>query len=483
MKKQIILLASIALLAGCNKENSILSPMGGLKSSVAESSITADDKDPTNYMKLTDYLPSSQKLIYEERIEFLKYAYNESPTYRDRNLNEVMFLYEAGINMDMNHLAIPLNKFKIEQTFVDINIENGKIPAASIKEGFVAIKEHIKAQGLKKRYVGMLDIEPIRIVGNKVRLRAGLYTGVPIEENKLKVGENYNRPYGDMTFIEFPSLYGDPVCENIEPEDNAAFDLSGRFYNNGSYDIYASNNINYSFNGTQWVFNTDFTLNLYGQPISATFDPLPKLQQMYTYVNVHKDNWPLIPSYKDFYGNLIPGLMPGQIEVIHKDLTIPHNLDPTQMTDNSHIKPNLDILHGYTTKFKEDMNFWPSCSHRHYTEQGPTGGILANKIFYRDRAFWDRGGKSGHENCMSGCEFNDYVDWYTLTIRALSIHQGPYLIPIMSSNKSMVGAEVHACYFIMNRDFKSDGVTKQSNFGLAHFLFPTYGDKVNFMKD
>lgn len=484
MKKKILILASIALLAGCNKENSIFSPNGGLKSSVAESSITADDKDPTNYMKLTDYLPSSQNLIYEERIEFLKYAYNESPTYRDRNLNEVMFLFEAGINMDMNHLAIPLNKFKIEQTFVDINIENGKIPAASIKEGFVAIKEYIKAQGLKRRYVGMLDIEPVRIIGNKVRLRAGLYTGEPIEENKLKVSDNYSKPYGDMNFIDVDGLTLHGIdCDNIDPEDNAAFDLTGRFYNNGSYDVYASNNLNYTFNGTQWTFNTQYTLNIYGVPIAATTDRNPWWQNMYTYVNVHKDNWPLKYSHKDFYGNLIPGRRSGEIEVIHEDDTKSHQF-PT-MTTNSDILPNLDILHGYTTKFKVDMNFWPLCSnHNNYTVPGPNGETFANQIFYRDYSFFDAGAHSFVASCISGCEFNDLTDWYTLAIRALSLHQGPYLIPNMSSNKSMVGAEVHPCFFVMYTGLR-DNVpnTRRNHFGLAHFLFPTYGDKVNFMKD
>jgi hypothetical protein len=76
------------------------------------------------------------------------------------------------------------------------------------------------------------------------------------------------------------------------------------------------------------------------------------------------------------------------------------------------------------------------------------------------------------------------TDWYTLAIRDLSFNQGPYLIPNMSSNKSMVGAEVHPCFFIMKTDLR-DNIpgTRRNHFGLAHFLFPTYGDKVNFMKD
>jgi hypothetical protein len=481
MKNRIIIFASITILIGCNKENSILSPSGGLKSTVAKSSISNEDKDPTHYMKLDDYLPATHKLVYDERIEFLKYAYNESPTYRDRNLNEVMFLYEAGINMDMNHLAIPLNKFKIEQAFFEIKIENGKIPAASIKEGFLAIKELIKAQGLKRRYVGMLDIEPIRIVGDKARLRAGLYTGEPIEGNMLKVAQDYNRPYGDMNFIEFPNVYGGSRCDNIIPEDNAADDLSGRFYNNGTYDIYASQNTNlYTFNGSQWIFNQFDLLNSYGVPIATSTDKNPWWQQMYTYVNVHKDNWPLVPTHKQFYGNLIPGLLPGQIEVIHNDMTLNPKIYPTQMTDKSHILSNLDILHGYTTKYKVDMNFWPLCSHHHFIEQGPNGEKFANKIFYRSHAFFDAGGKSVHENCISGCEFNDFIEWYSAHITNLSNSSSSGLY---SGTKKMIGAEVHPCYFVMQKGFKSDGVSVRRFFGLAHFLFPTYGDKVNFMKD
>jgi hypothetical protein len=332
--------------------------------------------------------------------------------------------------------------------------------------------------------VGMLDIEPIRIVGDKIRLRAGLYTGEPIDGNKLKVGMDYSRPYGDMNFIDVDGLTLHGLsCDNIIPEDNAAFDLSGRFYNNGTYDVYAFQNTNlYTFNGSQWIFNQFDLLNPYGVPTATSTDKNPWWRQMYTYINIHKENWPLKYTYKQFYGNLIPGRRSGEIEVIHEDGTRP--IQVGQITKNSDILPNLDILHGYTTKFKIDMNFWPVCSHDHFTEQGPNGEMLANSIFYRDYSFFDAGAHSVVKNCISGCEFNDMTDWYTLAIRDLSNNQGPYLIPNMSGNKSMVGAEVHPCFFIMYTGLR-DNVpdTRRNHFGLAHFLFPTYGDKVNFMKD
>lgn len=485
MKKKILILASIALLAGCNKENSIFSPNGGFKSSVAESSITADDKDPTNYMKLTDYLPSSQNLIYEERIEFLKYAYNESPTYRDRNLNEVMFLYEAGINMDMNHLAIPLNKFKIEQTFVDINIENGKIPAASIKEGFVAIKEHIKAQGLKRRYVGMLDIEPVRIIGNKVRLRAGLYTGEPIEENKIYVDPIYEKPYGDEYFLGLNDKSFGKGCDNrlfpfSNPEANAADDLSGRFYQQGTYGIYAQQNQPaYSFNGTQWIFNTQYTLNLYGVPIAATFDKNPWWQQLYTFVNLHKDNWPIDITYNNFYNN--PPTAFGEINFPHID-----NTSKLPRTINTSVKNGLEELVGFSMNQRFLIDGLPCTNHEsnNYIEHPLSFQKFSTKLFYRKHAFESgAGGKPALSNCIKGCEFNDFVDQF-------NSHINNYLDKnIFSANyplKKIVGAEFHPCYFIEYSEIKNLDYNKneiRDINGICHFIFPSYGDKVTFMKD
>jgi hypothetical protein len=50
----------------------------------------------------------------------------------------------------------------------------------------------------------------------------------------------------------------------------------------------------------------------------------------------------------------------------------------------------------------------------------------------------------------------------------------------------MVGAEFHPCFFeedavVKNNDYDKNVIRRV--FGICHFLFPSYGDKVNFMKD
>jgi hypothetical protein len=473
--KKMKLLIPFLLLFGCSKETDFINNKWKLKSTESSSS---NPLEPSNFIKLNDYLPASNRLIHEERNELVN-ALNNSTTYRDRSLSEVMFLYEALVNLDVNHLPIPLNKFKIEYDVFEIKKNNDKIQASSILEGAMKISKKIKSIGHVKRYVGTLDIEPYFESSEIVKIRAAYYTGEPIEgeQTNIKVPLSYQKPYGDENFLGLGALtWGGAQCTNIDPLDNAADDLSGRFYNSGSYGVYASQNPSlYQYVNNQWQFINKNIIDAFsGFTTAVAYDNNPFLQNMWTFVNIHKDNWPLNgvnnSSKSDFYA-----LTKGGITVGIKWIPGPTPKDPQTLEPNE-IRPGCEAVHAFSTNQKFEADFL-NCHTGNYNEL-IGGKEYTKKLFWGIGRLIGGGGKQLARNCMTGCEFNDFLTQSEILIKSAS----PILPSVLYPNKKMVGGEFHPCIFTTSI-VKLDETRSRSVNDLAHFIYPSYGNKVNFMKD
>ena len=163
-------IALISLILACNKDDVFSSKTGGmnkLKSSGGQN-LTSLERDLSSYIEIPDYLPASIEAIRAERTELLMAVDNNTP-YRNRTLSETMFLYEAAVNMDVNHMPIPLKKFRKEISVFNIaKAEDGSISAAGIKNGINSIVGKLAELGADRRFVGSIDVEPIQYVGNDV---------------------------------------------------------------------------------------------------------------------------------------------------------------------------------------------------------------------------------------------------------------------------------------------------------------------------
>lgn len=469
---------AFSLSLGCNKEDVLNTNSSNRLKSSGGQNLTSLEKDLSSYIEIPDYLPNSTEAIRVERTELLMAVDNNTP-YRNRTLSETMFLYEAAVNMDINHMPIPLKKFRKEISVFNITkTEDGKISAASIKGGIHSIVSKLSEIGHAHRFVGSIDVEPIQYVGNDVRIRVVYNTGEPYNGFP---DENYNRPYGDENFLKlFRNAKEGVACNNLIPEENAADDLNGVLYNGGNFGAWVQNNATqyYTFINNQWVFtgynNWDPVKKLYyGIHIPGLFT-----SHLWTNVNVHTFHWSLSRSYAEFW-DVISGSR-GRI-------TLPTN--PNVSSSNFVI--TIPELHGRMTTHKiSTLN----CSDHYDLDPGNSGSVNFNKtpgIFFRTKANPSPGaGHSPVGNCFSYCQFEDHVDSYWDHVTSSSTLSK---LPTHPKNNKIVGMEVLPAHL---KEESVDvciawGKDLKGNWGciewrpyqpltIEHFLFPSYGDKVEF---
>ncbi|MFN5848746.1 MAG: hypothetical protein ACK43K_09665, partial [Chitinophagales bacterium] len=472
-------IALISLFLGCNKDDVFSNKTGGMnkfKSSGGQN-LTSLERDLSTYMEIPDYMPASIEAIRAERTELLMAVDNNTP-YRNRTLSETMFLYEAAVNMDINHMPIPLKKFKKEISVFNISkAEDGSISAAGVKSGINSIVSKLAELGAAHRFVGSIDVEPIQYVGNDVRIRAVFNTGEPFDGFP---DPDYYRPYGDENFLQLTSFaWGNGGCKNPIPEENAADDLSGMLYNGGNFGAWVQNNATqyYTFINNQWVFtgydNWDPNKKLY----YAIHVPGLYTSYLWTHVNTHTFHWSLSRSYADFWDGTksnngqvyIPGTWGGS-----------GNL-PFEIT--------IAELHGRFTSFNISAL---TCSEHYNLNSSNSGAPHYNetsRIFYRPAGGRSPGaGKSPIENCFWACIFSDFADAYWDHVKDASLISK---LPSHPKNNKIVGMEVLPSWFYEGQGTVGIGATGNPKFpyekygsydvkSIEHFIFPSYGDKVEF---
>lgn len=477
--KIIGLFSYIALFLGCNKEDILnrSSSYNKLKSSGGQN-LSSIEKDLSSYLQIPDYLPNSIEAIRAERTELLMAVDNNTP-YRDRTLSETMFLFEAAVNMDINHMPIPLKKYRKEIGVFNITKTiDGNITAASIKSGINNIVSKLTEIGNSHRFVGSIDVEPIQNIDNDVRIRVVYNTGEP--HNGFP-DENYNRPYGDENFLNLTAFsWSGGGCINPIPEENAADDLSGVLYNGGNFGAWAQNNATqyYTFVNNQWVF-TGYNN---WQPVKKLYYAIhiPALYSSYlwTNVNVHTFHWSLSRSYSDFWDGsqslngkvFLPGTSLSGISPSPFVVTIPE-------------------LHGRLTSF--NINALLCSDHYNLNSIYPSAPNYneTSRIFYRPAGGRSPGGgKSPIQNCFFYCQFNEHVDSYWDHVQDLNLINN---LPSHPKNNNIVGMEVLPAWFYEGNATVGIGSTGNPKFpfekygtydikSIEHFLFPSYGDKVEF---
>jgi hypothetical protein len=473
-----VIVIAFSLSLGCNKDDVLNTNSSNRLKSSGGQNLTSLEKDLSSYIEIPDYLPSSIEAIRAERTELLMAVDSNTP-YRNRTLSETMFLYEAAVNLDINHMPIPLKKFRKEISVFNITkAEDGKISAASIKGGINSIVSKLSEIGHAHRFVGSIDVEPIQDLGNDVRLRVVYNTGEPYNGFP---DENYQRPYGDDNFLQLGRFGKEGVaCSNPIPEENAADDLSGVLYNGGNFGAWVQNNATqyFTFINNQWVFtgydNWDPVKKLYyGIHIPGLYS-----SYLWTHVNVHTFHWSLNRSYADFW-DMSWGSFGG--------INLPTN------PNNSSLSFVITIpeLHGrLTTHLISTLN----CSDHYDLDPGNSGSVTFNKtpgIFFRTKVNPSPG--AGHmqiANCFSFCQFEDHVDSYWDHVKSSSILSK---LPAHPKNSQIVGMEVLPAHLKEEKykvcvawgyDMKGSwGCIEYKDYSplsIEHFLFPSYGDRVEF---
>lgn len=469
MKKlSLITIMGIILVSlGCTKELESIKNQSysSNKLKSASAGLTDEEMDISTYIQVEDYMPINNVLVHNERDELIN-ACKENTPYRDRTLSEAMFLFEALVNLDINHLPLPLKKFKKEITVFNIaKTESGAISAASIKAATLEIGAKINQFGTAGRYVGTINVEPIAINSTTVKVRAIYSTGEPNESpyGAPPIDPGYEKPYGDEDF--FLRHYGQTShgsdCHNAVPEDNAADDLTGYYYNNGTLGIFAKNNPQWShyING-QWYLNSG-VMGLYTvNPLVpfVTYNPNfffnTYLSGLYSYVNLHDFHWSFTKTYSEYRNKS------GIFNIVSSST-------PTQ---DIYIK--IPELHGYTTT---KVFSFTNCAN-HYL----TGSNQTKRIFHRPAIYF----RCCHQiaaNCFSECEMTDFVDEYWNHMTDLSVLNS---LPFHPENKNIVGFQVLPAYYdTWGQKHPDDkNATSTAIVNVEHFIYPAYGAKVELKK-
>jgi hypothetical protein len=463
----ISILGIILVSLGCTKElESITKQSNSGNKLKSASGLTDAEMDISTYIQIEDYMPDNNVLVHNERDELIN-ACKENTAYRDRTLSEAMFLFEALVNLDINHLPLPLKKFEKVITVFDIaKTESGTISAASIKAATLTIGAKINQLGTAGRYVGTINVEPIAVNSSSVKVRAVYSTGEPNEspDGAPPVDPNYQKPYGDEDFFlkHYSRNFGGSGCRNpTDPYENAADDLTGYYYNNGTLGIFAKNNPQWSHyvNG-QWYLNS-IPMGLYVvNPLVpfVTYNPNfffnTYLSGLYSYVNLHDFHWSFNKTYSEYINNS------GLFELIQKSPSPPSNIFIT-----------IPELHGYTTtKFIGPTNCTDFNSK--YTSN--------NRIFHRPGIYF-KCCKLVAKNCFSECEMTDFIDEYWSHMTDLNVLNS---LPLHIENKNIVGFQVLPAYYesfgLRHPEDKNSESTVIVN--AEHFIYPAYGQKVEIKK-
>lgn len=464
MKKlSLITIMGIILVSlGCTKELESIKNQSysGNKLKSSSAGLSDEEMDISTYIKIDDYLPENNVLIHNERDELIKSCTENTP-YRNRTLSEAMFLFEALVNLDINHIPMPLKKFKKEITIFNLTkTETGTISAASIKAASFEIGNKITQLGLDRRYVGTINVEPIAINSTTVKVRAVYSTGEPIEtpDGAPPIDPSYSKPYGDEDF--FLKHYGQTshgsYCHNAVPEDNAADDLTGYYYNNGTLGIVAKKNPQwFSYANGYWALHNTVLIS-HSFPFSYyNYNKLwATLSGLYSYVNLHDFHWSFTKTYSEYRNKS------GIFNIVSSST-------PTQ---DIYIK--IPELHGYTTT---KVFSFTNCAN-HYL----TGSNQTKRIFHRPAIFF----RCCHQiaaNCFSECEMTDFIDEYWNHMTDLSVLNS---LPFHPENKNIVGFQVLPAYYDTwgQRHPDDKNATSTAIVNVEHFIYPAYGAKVELKK-
>jgi hypothetical protein len=478
----------LLLICGCQKETLQFDGSESNNTDKLGEVLTSFDRNISEYIAIPDYFPSSEEVVIKERNEFIN-SIRDSLEYKDRALNEVMFLYEAAVNLDVYHAPIPLEKYKEEISAFDIPVQsNGKINGESIKNGMIHILGNMYDISLNNKYIGMIDVEPIRISSSSARIRVRYHTGLPYQDvdpsSSDYVHSSYSEPYGDENFLNLSNqAWGVAQCHNTNPLDNAADRLSGMFYGNTIDNMFKLNKIFVGF-----INKTTVPLPIYqnGRIFAGLITPTdpifvnisPVLKRVKGVVNAHSVFWPLDNS---------PSKMDYEFYLNKHGRIIVEN-DSGECTGRGTHILHEELVGVSTSQFFQIDNI--SCNNlmNNYIEHGPLGSNIwiTKTIFYRDNSFWTCE-KTKPQNCLTGCEFNDYADRLMSHINSnvvkSSLTNGPF------PYSEFVGCKVLPVVFD-DYCFKTEGINGPPPpggegptchvRGISHMYYPMVGRRINY---
>jgi hypothetical protein len=450
MKKYILIL-TVCFALGCNKEQFFETATKNMHKSGSNSQI--DDYDFTRYIEIEDYLPSTTEAIHLECKEIIN-AVNDGTVYRSRALNETMFVLEGAFNLDKANMPLPVKHFQREIVLLDMEVgTDTKITGQSIKNAYLAIKSKLDVIRGEKNHITLIDVEPYRLEGNRVKARAVVSYG-EIELGLFPTNLGNEIPYGDMNFLQIPhnQAFGGLDCKNVDPLEHAANYLTGDLYtflpgihNANTFWCVNCGKLNEKWLG--WHQNSIFSV-----------------------VNVHSPHWPLTKTYAEYRDQV--GLAP-----LNGTVNIRYFLDNTLGSSTLTFNPANQVKYQQLIGIETNNTFTidPQSCANFENLMGETSSIYGTTRDEKTYVIEGPVSKTWLNTCITECQYNDYIDQYMSHLASVRNQLPP-------TGGQLIGCSVF--------EFKSSQLERHLVLkggpsgppkipaafgGFGHFLSPTYG--------